>query len=238
MYEFIIPARNEADHIGRIVESMRSSLASTVRIIVVDNGSFDDTASIALSAGADHIIVEPRRGKGFAVVAGVSAAQDDRVFVCDADIVGMEWHVASRMVDEGRGGGPVLTRVCLNREPAAAPVTSLLAIPMMQAFGQKGIREPLGGVIAVDRSLIAEGHLPGNWGFDAAITFLCLDRDIPIVEVPVNGVTHRVRKLSDYIEMAHEVAKAIVHCADVIPWDHSDCTVCVRTAEADTARAC
>jgi glycosyltransferase involved in cell wall biosynthesis len=52
----------------------------SVGVIVVDNGSTDDTAQEAASAQA-KVVSEPRRGYGYACAAGVAAAQDADVLV-------------------------------------------------------------------------------------------------------------------------------------------------------------
>jgi glycosyltransferase involved in cell wall biosynthesis len=74
----IIPALNEADCIGDVVEQ---ALAQPVdRVIVVDNGSTDDTANAAQQAGAE-VVREPRRGYGYACAAGVAITRDADVLV-------------------------------------------------------------------------------------------------------------------------------------------------------------
>ena len=74
----IIPAANEAGNIQRLVEDVRATIS--VDVIVVDNGSTDDTAQEAGSARA-KVVNEPRRGYGYACAAGVAAAQDADVLV-------------------------------------------------------------------------------------------------------------------------------------------------------------
>jgi glycosyltransferase involved in cell wall biosynthesis len=66
----IIPALNEAESIGHVVASM--PWPSIAECIVVDNGSTDETASIALAAGA-RVVTSPR-GYGAACLAGSNAA--------------------------------------------------------------------------------------------------------------------------------------------------------------------
>ena len=66
----IIPALNEAGVIGELVRRVpRGALGE---VIVVDNGSIDNTAAVAASAGA-RVVREPRRGYGAACWAGVGA---------------------------------------------------------------------------------------------------------------------------------------------------------------------
>ncbi len=77
----VIPALNEAPSIGQVVRGLRRQTAVPLAsIVVVDNGSSDDTAAIAREAGAT-VVVEPRRGYGYACRAGVLAASDAEVIV-------------------------------------------------------------------------------------------------------------------------------------------------------------
>ena len=67
----IIPALNEAGCIGELVAA---ALAQPINeVIVVDNGSTDDTAGAARRAGA-QVVREARRGYGYACAAGCAAA--------------------------------------------------------------------------------------------------------------------------------------------------------------------
>ena len=66
----IIPALDEAEVIGALVR--RVPRACVAEVIVVDNGSTDETAKEAASAGA-RVVSEPRRGYGSACWAGVAA---------------------------------------------------------------------------------------------------------------------------------------------------------------------
>jgi len=59
-------------------------------VLVVENGSLDQTFAIAQSFSEAHpqirVIKNPRRGKGLAVQQGMLAAQGDYRFMCDADL--------------------------------------------------------------------------------------------------------------------------------------------------------
>jgi hypothetical protein len=65
----IIPALNEAASIGKVLADIPDWVDQG---IVVDNGSTDDTADVAATAGA-HVVHEPRRGYGQACLAGMAA---------------------------------------------------------------------------------------------------------------------------------------------------------------------
>jgi glycosyltransferase involved in cell wall biosynthesis len=80
----IIPALNEAD----VIEPLLASLPRIFQqVIVVDNGSTDDTAARARRAGA-ILVSEPRRGYGRACLAGIDALRPeiDVVVFLDADL--------------------------------------------------------------------------------------------------------------------------------------------------------
>ncbi|SHG49155.1 glycosyltransferase family 2 protein [Flagellimonas flava] len=63
----IIPAVNEGDSIGKVVTKLPKSVSE---IIVVNNGSVDDTAQNAKKAGAT-VLTEDQRGYGFACLKGL-----------------------------------------------------------------------------------------------------------------------------------------------------------------------
>jgi glycosyltransferase involved in cell wall biosynthesis len=66
----IIPAHDEAARIGHVVEGVRRHLP----VLVVDDGSSDDTAALAEAAGAQVIRQAPNQGKGAALRAGFAAS--------------------------------------------------------------------------------------------------------------------------------------------------------------------
>ena len=87
----VIPAFREADRIGETVVRVRSELGAAlgadIEVVVVDDGSPDDTAAAAEAAGADCVVrLDRNRGKGAAVRAGVAAANGRTVVFTDADL--------------------------------------------------------------------------------------------------------------------------------------------------------
>ncbi len=62
----VIPAHNEAAHIAQVVEEVRRLLP----VLVVDDGSSDETAGLAQAAGAQVLRQFPNQGKGAALRAG------------------------------------------------------------------------------------------------------------------------------------------------------------------------
>lgn len=81
----LIPAYNESERVRAVIESARSFLP----VVVVDDGSSDDTALTAEQAGAVVVRQNPNQGKGAALKAGfrwaLSRPDCDAVITVDAD---------------------------------------------------------------------------------------------------------------------------------------------------------
>jgi glycosyltransferase involved in cell wall biosynthesis len=80
----VIPAMNEADAIAGVVSGLRAA-ADWREIIVVDDGSADDTAGKAREAGACVVRHPYNKGNGAAVKTGIRRASGDYVLIIDAD---------------------------------------------------------------------------------------------------------------------------------------------------------
>jgi glycosyltransferase involved in cell wall biosynthesis len=78
--ELVLPCKDEGPALRLLLPTVPPCLA----VIVVDNGSTDDTADVARALGAT-VVSEPRPGYGAAVHAGVLAAAADLLAVMDAD---------------------------------------------------------------------------------------------------------------------------------------------------------
>jgi len=80
----LIPAHNEAPRIAAVIEKTRRHLP----VLVIDDGSGDDTAAIAQAAGAEVLRQTPNQGKGQALKAGFRHALENHyaaILMLDAD---------------------------------------------------------------------------------------------------------------------------------------------------------
>jgi len=83
----VVPAFNESQVIGRVIEELRREVPQAI-ILVVDDGSSDDTSSVARQAGAAVIRHAINRGQGAALQTGLDAAERlgaDIAITFDAD---------------------------------------------------------------------------------------------------------------------------------------------------------
>ena len=81
---FLIPAYNEAATIGEVLERI-AALGLDAQVVVVDDGSTDDTAAIAEAAGAT-VIRQTNGGKGSAIRTAIAHADGDIAVIQDADM--------------------------------------------------------------------------------------------------------------------------------------------------------
>lgn len=80
----ILPAKNEADSIGKLIEEI-SQLLPAAQILVVNDGSTDATAEIASNAGATVLSHPYSKGNGAAIKSGARVATGEVLVFMDAD---------------------------------------------------------------------------------------------------------------------------------------------------------
>jgi cellulose synthase/poly-beta-1,6-N-acetylglucosamine synthase-like glycosyltransferase/peptidoglycan/xylan/chitin deacetylase (PgdA/CDA1 family) len=85
----IVPAFNEKEGIAQTIRSLVASDYPVIEVIVVDDGSTDDTAAIArdLALAHVHVVTIPNGGKANALNYGLTVARYDLVVMLDGDTV-------------------------------------------------------------------------------------------------------------------------------------------------------
>lgn len=80
----LIPALNEAESIATVVAGLRSA-GPWHEILVVDDGSSDDTATLAAAAGARVVRHPYNKGNGASVKSGIRHATGEYILIIDGD---------------------------------------------------------------------------------------------------------------------------------------------------------
>lgn len=86
----VVPAYQESERIESTIDELRASLGASIgddlEIVVVDDGSADDTSDRAAATGAAVVRLPVNQGKGAAVRAGMMAARGRSIVFTDADL--------------------------------------------------------------------------------------------------------------------------------------------------------
>jgi glycosyltransferase involved in cell wall biosynthesis len=183
----LIPAHNEAARIADVVAGALAQLP----VLVVDDGSSDDTAARALAAGATVIEQRPNQGKGAALRAGFRWAigrEFDAIVTLDGDGQHDPKEI-ERFVAAYEAGRPDLLIGARNfrRMPLLRRLgNSLGAMAFSWAVGRR-IADNQSGYRLISRRL-AEALLDSTesgFGFEIEMITTCVRAGWPIVEVPI-----------------------------------------------------
>jgi glycosyltransferase involved in cell wall biosynthesis len=187
--DVVIPARDEEESIGRVVESLPQAFLS--RVIVVDNGSRDGTVEAARRAGAS-VVGEPRRGYGAACLAGLAFLRSrppDVVVFIDGDLSEDPAQLPDLLapIVEGRADLVIGSRALGEREP-----------------GSLGPVQALGNWIATRMLAVLYGARFTDLGPFRAVRWEALER-----------LGMRDRGFGWTVEMQARAARAGLRCAEV-----------------------
>ncbi|MDZ7675517.1 MAG: glucosyl-3-phosphoglycerate synthase [Acidimicrobiales bacterium] len=222
-----LPARDEAATVGTIVEIIRTELMAMValvdELIVVDDHSEDDTATVARNAGAE--VVDARTvlphvsgpGKGKALWKSLHESTGDLVVWVDADIEAFGPHFVTGLL------GPLLTRpeTSFVKATYARPlvdgsgggrVTELVARPALANLFPElaALGQPLAGEYGGRRRLLERLPFIDGYGVDIAL-LVDVARTVgvdAISEVDLGERVHRNRPLTELGPQATSVLRA------------------------------
>ncbi len=226
----IIPAMNESQRIGATVAAAKQ-IPGVDMVLVVDDGSADDTGTRARRAGAEVITHPKNKGKAAAMMTGAFALRNREI--SDAD-PGVDPHHRALLFIDGD-----LEDSAMNTAPLAEPVLAgradmtIAILPAQKRKGggfgfvvglaKKGIAElsgfeatqPLSGMRCLSREAF-DAALPfaAGWGVEAAMTIDVVNAGLRVEEVECD-LHHRVtgRDLKAQLHRAaqyRDVARAIL----------------------------
>jgi glycosyltransferase involved in cell wall biosynthesis len=214
----IIPAKNEADRVGATVAAARG-LPGVDLVVVVDDGSSDDTAGAAARAGARVVSHARNRGKSAAMKTGALAvdlleSEDGsgprHLLFLDADL-GASAAGAGPLAEPVRSGAADMTIAVFRdtvRLGGFGVVTGVAGAGIERATGWRPA-QPLNGQRCLTRAAFAAAlPLAPGWGVETGMTIDLIRRGLRIAEVEVplahratgtdwRSQLHRLRQLRD-----------------------------------------
>jgi len=146
----IIPAFNEAHNIGAVLRTLTASSLIN-EIVVVSDGSEDDTVSIASAYEAVKVIeLLGNRGKGGAVKAGLDNSGGDIILVLDADLIGLKEEHINALLHPVTSGSTKMTTGLFEKGRTVTDLAQKVA-PFLS--GQRALkRELLENISDIDLS--------------------------------------------------------------------------------------
>jgi glucosyl-3-phosphoglycerate synthase len=237
-----IPAHNEASTVGSVVRAVVQPFVAALggnglvdEVIVLDDGSLDDTAVQARQAGA--LVVEgpggpagpgSPGGKGGAMAAALAASTGDVVVFLDADVANTTPAFVTGLL------GPLLTtdHVALVKgfytrplhgEPTGGGrVTELVARPVLELLYPElsWVRQPLAGETAAHRRVLEKVGFAQGYGVELGLLIDVAKALGPqaLAQVDLGERIHRNRPLHELRPQAVDVLRAALERAGAPGW--------------------
>jgi len=221
-----IPARDEGSTVGSVVRAVvqpfllaHGGNGLVDEVIVLDDGSLDDTADQAHDAGA-RVVPGPggAGGKGRAMAAALEAAAGDILVFLDADVANTTPAFVTSLL------GPLLTtdnialvkgfytRPLHGQPTGGGRVTELVARPVLELLFPElaWVRQPLAGETAAHRWVFEKLGFADGYGVELGLLIdvaqsLGADR---LAQVDLGERIHRNRPLEELRPQAVDVLRA------------------------------
>lgn len=201
----IIPAYNEEKTIGNVLRTVK--IISLINdIIVVSDGSTDDTANIARNYGAYVVELQENVGKGGAIKAGLEVCNSDIILLLDADLIGLN---TSHVFD-------LLLPVINDEEDMTVGLFKKGRV--VTDIAQK-IAPNLSGQRALKKYILEE--VPDidlvRYGIEVALTKYVSNKDYRVKEIYLQDITHLTKEekmgllhgFSSRMKMYWDIVKAL-----------------------------
>jgi len=201
----IIPAYNEEERISTVLEAVKKS-KRVDEIIVVDDGSEDKTAEVALNTGVKVIVNDKNLGKGGALCKGLRNCQSEVILFLDADLCGFETEDADHLLEPVISGDYDMTigifangRLTTDLAQKVAPFLS----------GQRAIRRQILNDIS--------GLEISRYGVEIALTRYVKKNNVRLKEVELVDVSHVmkeekrgiIRGFAERLKMYRDIVKVM-----------------------------
>lgn len=207
----LIPAFNEADLILQTIKAVQT-IPEVSEIVVINDGSHDETSMIAKAAQVQVIDLYPNRGKGAALNAGWKRVDAHVYLLLDADL-GETARYGSQLLTPVLDGKAHMTVAQFSKQQVDNH--KKMGFGLVRRFATLGVwiltgqvfSSPLSGQRAVTASLLESiGGFMEGFGVEVGLTVGAVRKGYKIMEIPVpmehreygrgiRGFLHRGRQL-------------------------------------------
>jgi glycosyltransferase involved in cell wall biosynthesis len=210
----LIPAYQEGPRIGAVVAAARRHLP----VLVVDDGSTDDTAAAAETAGAEVLRQQPNAGKGAALRAGfrVALARDvEAVVTLDADGQHDPDEIP-RFLAAFDAGRPELVIGARDTRamPAVRRIANVAGGALLAIALGRGVPDNQSGYRLIGHTLMRAMLASDESSFEFEVEMIarCIALGLPIASVPIStiyaGEPSHIRPWHHFTEFVRVTRKA------------------------------
>ncbi len=223
LLSIVIPAHNEALRLPGTLEKIAAFTARQsypIEVLVVENGSQDNTAELARSFQAAmpylQVLHEAQAGKGLAVRRGMLEASGEYRFICDADL-SMPIEEVNRFIPPAL---PDMDVAIASREapgavrydePPFRHLTGRVFNAVVRAMALPGLQDTQCGFkcfrAEVAQEVFQQQTLNG-WAFDVEVLYIARRWGYRVVEIPIHwyyNAHSQVHVFKDTWRMLHEL---------------------------------
>jgi len=201
----IIPAYNEEKYLGGVLAPLVETPEVT-QVVVVSDGSTDNTVAVAQSFGVEVIALPENIGKGGAIAEGLKNAKEEVVLFLDADLIGLTARHVQQLVQPVLKGEADMTVGVFEGGRLATDWAQVIT-PFLS--GQRCLKREWALKI---RNLEKTG-----FGVEVALTQFAQENNLTVKEVTLTDMSHvmkeeklgLVRGLAYRMKMYWEIAKNV-----------------------------
>ncbi|MEY4615198.1 MAG: Glucosyl-3-phosphoglycerate synthase [Pseudomonadota bacterium] len=208
MITVIIPTLNEEKRIGEIIRYVKTKPIVT-EIIVIDDGSTDNTFNIAKKEGA-KVYLSSLLGKGASMHDGLVRSKNEKVLFLDGDIFNFSNELIDSMIQPLLSEEADFVKGKFHR--ASGRVTELTAKPLLKIFFPEllAFEQPLGGIIAANRDFLNNIKFENDYGVDIGLLIDVSQLGARITEIEVGYLDHDHQPLEALSKMSLQVVRTIL----------------------------
>ncbi len=216
----VIPVYNEEETLGIIIRAAKK--ADYIReVIIVDDGSTDNSRAIAEKEGAEVVAHETNQGKGKTLKTGVKHATGKYILFMDADIrniadvnhkteqIYLNPNKLNLLTEPLVFGEADMVKATFDR--TGGRVTELVAKPLIQMFfPEVQFSQPLAGEFGLKKADLEKIELEDDWGVDSGLLIDAVMLGLNVKEIFIGFRDHPSKPLLGLRDMAYQVSRAIL----------------------------
>ncbi|KJS23454.1 MAG: glycosyl transferase family 2 [Clostridiaceae bacterium BRH_c20a] len=202
----VIPAYNEEKNISLVLDVV-TQVPDLKEVIVVSDGSTDNTAAIVKTYPVQLIALPENLGKGGAMIIGTKAAQGDYILFLDADLVGLKVEHIKCMLASIKDNYDMIVGIFDN----GRKTTDLAQVIAPFLSGQRIVKKE-------HLFKISNLHI-SRFGVEVALTKYAAQNNLMVKEVLLRDLSHvmkeeklgLVKGFAYRLKMYWEIAKNVTH---------------------------